>query len=90
MSEKSTEQIAQELQRMPGIYGPTQAAIARLLSLSEENRRLREALEPFAEAAESYDPDEEDGAGAAWAHDFTIASLRRARSALSKETEGGE
>jgi len=41
-----------------------------------------EALEPFAEAAASYDPDEGDGRDIAWSHDFTIASLRRARSAL--------
>ncbi|AEI71026.1 hypothetical protein [EBPR siphovirus 2] len=42
---------------------------------------MREALKPFADAAESYDPDEGDGAHIAWAHDFTIASLRRAREA---------
>ena len=43
---------------------------------------MREALEPFAEAAASYDPEEGDDAQAAWAHDFTIGSLRRARRAL--------
>lgn len=43
---------------------------------------MREALVPFAEAAASYDPEEGDDAQAAWAHDFTIGSLRRARRAL--------
>lgn len=46
--------------------------------------QLAKALEPFAEAAPSYDPDEGDGKNPAWAHDFTIGSLRRARAALRK------
>jgi hypothetical protein len=54
--------------------------------------RTRQALKPFAEAADSYDPDEGDGRNAAWAHDFTIGSLRAALSALQSEEdrEGGE
>lgn len=40
---------------------------------------LEEALKPFAEAADAYDPDEGDDRDVAWAHDFTIGSLRRAR-----------
>lgn len=59
------------------------AAEARASALDVERDRLREALDPFAEAAASYDPDEGDGGNVAWSHDFTIASLRRARAALS-------
>jgi len=53
-----------------------------LENAQEELATMREALEPFAEAAASYDPEEGDDAQAAWAHDFTIGSLRRARRAL--------
>lgn len=60
-----------------------EAAEAENATLKREMVELREALSPFAEAADSYDPDEGDGSNAAWAHDFTIASLRRAR-ALSQ------
>jgi hypothetical protein len=44
--------------------------------------RAAEALAPFAEAADSYDPpfDAKDSE-VAWSHDFTIGSLRRAREA---------
>lgn len=52
--------------------------------------RLEEALKPFAEAADIYDPPENDDHHAAWAHDFPIGALRRARAALSdgqKQTE---
>jgi hypothetical protein len=45
--------------------------------------RLAEALEPFAKAADSYDPDEGDGKYVAWAHGFSIGSLRKAREALA-------
>lgn len=38
-----------------------------------------EALKPFADTADSYEPDEGDGACVAWMHDFTRASVRRAR-----------
>lgn len=49
-----------------------------------------EALAPFAEAASSYDPDEGDGKNVAWAHDFTIGSLRRARAVYEKIEGGGD
>ena len=55
--------------------------------LRERILELEEALKPFAEIAASYDPDEEDGHQVAWAHDVTIASVRRARAALSKGEE---
>lgn len=53
----------------------------RALAAEAKLAKAVEALEPFADAANSYDPDEGDGAQVAWSHDFTIASLRRARSA---------
>jgi hypothetical protein len=56
---------------------------ARALSAEAKLAQAVEALEPLAEAAGSYDPDEGDGADVAWSHDFTIASLRRARTAAS-------
>lgn len=49
--------------------------------LEADLQQAREALEPFAEAADSYDPDEGDNGDVAWSHDFTIGSLRRARAA---------
>jgi len=52
--------------------------------------RLSEALEalrPFADAAQSYEPDEGDNADVAWAHDFTIGSLRRAHTFLNSIKE---
>jgi hypothetical protein len=65
------------------------AAATALETLQRERDEAREALKPFAEAADAYDdPSDEDDAGLAWAHDFTIGSLRRARAALSpKEAE---
>lgn len=51
-------------------------------ALVAEIRELREALKPFAGAADSYDPDDGDDKMIAWSHDFTIGSLRRARSAI--------
>lgn len=54
-----------------------------LLSDAEAHvKSLEEALRPFADAAQSYDPDEGDDTTIAWAHGFTIGSLRRARAAL--------
>lgn len=58
-------------------------------AIDDYNDALK-ALEPFAEAAASYDPPENDDGHAAWAHDFTIGSLRRARAvsrAKTKETD---
>lgn len=52
-------------------------------AIDDYNEALK-ALEPFAEAAASYDPPENDDGHAAWAHDFTIGSLRRARAAIAK------
>lgn len=64
----------------------------RALKAEAENERLRgrvlraeAALQPFADAAASYDPDEGDGAQVAWAHDFSIGALRQARAALAQE-----
>jgi hypothetical protein len=45
---------------------------------------MEKALEPFAKAADSYDPDEGDSSDVAWAHDFPIGALRNARAALAK------
>jgi hypothetical protein len=56
--------------------------------VSTLTRQAREALEPFAEAADSYDPEERDGKDVAWAHDFTVASLRRARAAIRSLKQG--
>ena len=54
-------------------------------------RELKAALKPFADAASVYDPDKGNDPSAAWFHDFTIGSLRRARAALdSKPGDNGE
>ena len=53
-------------------------------ALKAKLERAREALTPFAEAADSYDPDEGDGGYGAWQHEFRICSLRRARAALAE------
>jgi len=58
--------------------------------LQKELETAREALEPFARVADSYEPDEGDDACVAWAHDFTIGSLRRARDARRTTKGGGE
>jgi hypothetical protein len=52
-------------------------------------KELSEALGPFAEVADYYDPSEGDDKEMAWSHDFTIGSLRRARAAIAaaKESE---
>jgi hypothetical protein len=57
-------------------------AATEIAALRRELEEAREALEPFAEAAHSYDPNEGDGDDIAWSHDFTIGSLRRARAAI--------
>jgi len=72
------------------VAGPTDLdlrAASLIERLYRENEKLREALQPFAEVASSYDPEEGDGYDIAWAHDFTIASLRRARSALAEQPQ---
>lgn len=76
-------------------YTPKQACDALRARLDEAEAaevlvaEMREALEPFATAADSYDPPENDDGWAAWAHDFTIGSLRKARTAFSR-LEAGE
>jgi len=55
-----------------------------LKEMRAELERARKALEPFAEAAASYEPDEGDDRCIAWAHDFTIGSLRRAARAQAE------
>lgn len=55
--------------------------------LRAENERLRAALEPFAEAANRYDPIEGDDQFEAWDWSPTLGMLRRARAALA---EGGD
>jgi hypothetical protein len=65
-------------------------AEATSTTLRAELAKAREALEPFAEAAASYDPDEGDSKDVAWSHDFTIGSLRRARTALTSGAPKGE
>ncbi len=62
-------------------------AIASLPTLAM--RQAADRMKPFAEAADSYDPDEGDGRNAAWAHDFIIGSLRAALQS-EKDREGGE
>jgi len=63
---------------------------AQIQALQKELETAREALEPFARVADSYEPDEGDDACVAWAHDFTIGSLRRARDARRTTKGGGE
>ena len=60
----------------------------RAESAEAEAERLREALKPFADIAEAYDPPEGDDDDTAWdrRHTPTIGMLRRARVAL----EGGD
>lgn len=60
-------------------------AAALITSLEAENARLREVVRPFARAADSYDPDEDDGDMDAWDYHPTIGDRRRARTALSPE-----
>jgi len=61
--------------------------IAQHEAMAEEITRLRAALEPFAKAADRYDPDENDGFQEAWDWTPTIGMLRRARAALA---QGGD
>ncbi|MBB3411283.1 hypothetical protein FHT87_005236 [Rhizobium sp. BK316] len=51
---------------------------------ADEIERLRKALEPFADEAACYDPDNGDGDDTVWATPayFKIRDLRRARAAL--------
>jgi hypothetical protein len=56
---------------------------ATIAALIEGYIAMAEALKPFAEAADVYDPSEDEEWASAWAHEFTIGSLRRARTALN-------
>lgn len=58
-------------------------AAAAILALTARVKELEEALKPFAEHAEKYDPDEGDDSDTAWDSDFKVGDLRRARLALS-------
>ena len=51
---------------------------------------LEEALRPFARAAQSYDPDEDDGDMDAWDYRPTIGELRFARLALNATPQDGK
>lgn len=59
------------------------AAEATVTALQEKLAKAAEALEPFAKEADIYDPPSGDGAHAAWSNDFSIGTLRRARTALT-------
>jgi hypothetical protein len=65
------------------------ATIARL---SAELAAAREALEPFAEAAENQrspqERDDECSPGSDWYVDITLGDLRRARAVLAKLSKG--
>lgn len=54
-----------------------------ILALTARVKELEEALKPFAEHAEKYDPDEGDDSDTAWDSDFKVGDLRRARLVLS-------
>lgn len=68
------------------------AAIAEVRSeessLRDRCLELEKALEPFADEAMAYDPPERDDGDIAWASDFQIGALRRARSLIQKQKEG--
>ena len=67
------------------ILAALNAATAPLVA---ERDRLREALKPFADEAERYEPDEGDDRHVAWSSPFSIGALRRARSALAEKEPG--
>ncbi|REF72345.1 hypothetical protein [Paracoccus versutus] len=79
----------------------THRAADLITALAEENRRLREALEPFAAIADLFDSEVEGhadtdelslfyGDGANWLADrFTFAQFNAARAALSSTGEKG-
>jgi hypothetical protein len=85
---KARETVERELaQRVIGntvLDGLVAEKCATITTLRAELVKAGEALEPFAEAAASYDPEEGDG----WVHDFPITSLRRARAALTSISDG--
>jgi len=79
--------VSRTLSRTPLKDEPTviaKAILAERQRQAEVMEEVMKVLEPFAEAANSYDPDESDNDQVAWAHDFQIGSLRAARALLSK------
>lgn len=63
-------------------------AAATLEHLEAENARLREALKPFANLADVYDPPDGDDKAAVWYKVPTIGQLRKARAALGDTPAG--
>lgn len=61
------------------------ALVGKVEILEAENKRLREALTPFAKEAARYDPPDGDGIYTAWDSAFKIDDLRRAAAALEKK-----
>lgn len=57
----------------------------RATAAEADAARMREALKPFAAAADDYDPDEGDDNDPAWNETFTIGALRRARNSLRRQ-----
>lgn len=75
-----------------GIEDVLREAAAQLASVTAENARLREALEPFAEAAGALADDHRDGSPiweTAAAMGIDAVHLRAARAALSQEPSHG-
>jgi hypothetical protein len=60
-----------------------------ILALQADLAAAQAALAPFAKAADRYDPDDGDEAQLAWANDFTIGDLRRARAASPGASKDG-
>jgi len=61
------------------------AAESRATAAEERLKEAERIMQPLAEAAYSYDPDEGDGSDLAWAHDFKIGTLRAARAFLDTQ-----
>lgn len=68
-------------------------AASTLSALEQENVRLRDALRPFAEAAESTDANDDYSSATIWEHscalDITIGNLRQARRTLTEVQSNG-
>lgn len=61
--------------------------VDRYIAALDEIDRLREALQPFSDAAQYCHHDFDDDYSPDWAMFFTCGDFRRARSALSREDE---